>query len=618
MTMTRTRPARPNQAGSSPGGHREVTVSPPWDRRRIDLTVATAILGTIALWAIWRTEVWDVAAIFGEGREKMGAFLFGTDIRDGALPPRFDELGEITSQVIETFFMAVAGTALAAAISLPLAFVAARNTTPHPVLRMLARGLIAFSRTVPDIIFAFIFVRVYRIGPLPGILALGFHAIGMVGKLMADAIEESDPGQREAIAAQGGSWLQQMATGVLPQVVPSFLATVLFRLDINFRSSTVLGLVGAGGIGQLFNQYTGNLRWNLAMGVVVAIMVTVLLVELGSTMARKALLGGESANEPGTVAKWVEAITGRSRVDHLDLTVLEEGDRSTTTGRAVTFDRETLRPPIDAYRAKLAVFTVVGAALVVASYFVTQISLQDFFYGLRPEFGSPPRGELPSVWNIAQRLIPIDFDPFSIRTDWWTPVLRSALFDTIATGFAATALGIPLALPIAYLAARNVAPNRYVFGAARFLLVLIRAVPELVIAIILVVGLGLGLIPGVIALITGVIGFGGKLFADAIEEVDIAPRQGVVATGASRLQEALTGVTPQFMPALVGQGLYLLDIMIRSSTVLGIVGAGGVGALLSNFLQGQRFEEAGGILFAVFVVVFLIERLSDWFRVRLI
>jgi phosphonate transport system permease protein len=72
------------------------------------------------------------------------------------------------------------------------------------------------------------------------------------------------------------------------------------------------------------------------------------------------------------------------------------------------------------------------------------------------------------------------------------------------------------------------------------------------------------------------------------------------------------------MPALVGQGLYLLDIMIRSSTVLGIVGAGGVGALLSNFLQGQRFEEAGGILFSVFLVVFAIERLSDWLRVRLI
>ena len=618
MTLTEAPPAGRDRGGPPPDAIDHGSISPPWDRRRVQLTSAAVVLGAISLWAVWRTQIWDVGAIFGDGRVKMANFLLGTDTREGALPPRFDEMGEIVDQVVETFFMAVAGTALAAAISLPLAFLAARNTSPHPLFRILARGLIGFARTVPDIIFAFVFVRVYGIGPLAGILAIGFHAIGMVGKLMADAVEETDPGQREAIAAQGGSWFQQMSTGVVPEVVPSFLATVLFRLDINFRSSTVLGLVGAGGIGQLFNQYTGNLRWNLAMGVVVAIMVTVLLVELGSTAARKALLGADGANEPSRAAKWLDALTGRSRVTHLDLTAPSVDGRSTTTGGAVTFDRTTVRPPFDLYRAKLAVFSAVAAGLVIASCFVTQISLQEFLFGLRPELGSPAPGELPSVWNIAQRLIPIDLDPFTVRTDWWNPLVRSALFDTIATGFAATAMGIPLALPIAYLAARNVAPNRVVFAAARFALVLIRAIPELVVAIILVVGLGLGLIPGVIALITGVIGFGGKLFADAIEEVAWSPREGVTATGASRLQEAFTGVTPQFMPALVGQGLYLLDIMIRSSTVLGIVGAGGVGALLSNFLQGQRFEEAGGILVAIFVVVFVIERLADWLRVRLI
>ncbi|MEM9605793.1 MAG: phosphonate ABC transporter, permease protein PhnE [Actinomycetota bacterium] len=613
MTITEDPPVAPPGDGTSGsgGGYR---LTPPWDRRRIELTVTAVVFGVIALWAIRRTEIWDLGQIFGDGLQNILNFLFGTDVRNGALPPRFDELGEIIDQAIVTFFMAVAGTALAAAISFPLGFLAARNTTPHPVLRYIARGIIVFARTIPDIVFAFIFVRVYTIGPLPGILALGFHAIGMIGKLLADAIEETDPGEREAIASTGGGWFQQMSTGVLPQVMPSFLATVMFRLDINFRSSTVLGIVGAGGIGQLFNLYKGNLRWDLAMGVVVVIMITVLIVEAMSTAVRKSILGADAAREPSRFSKWIEAVTGRSRVTNADLapaSTPDVRDVSTTTGQAVDFDRERLVPPFDAYRQKMAFSALVAAVLVYASYLITQISIRDFFTGIRPQFGDPDPGQLPSVWNIGQRLIPSNLD-------WWTPLVRSAMFDTVAVGFAAAAIGIPLALAFAYLAARNVSPNRFVYAGTRLVLVLIRALPDLIIVIMLVTAMGLTLIPGVIGLIIGAVGFGGKVFAEAIEEVKEGPREGVFATGASRTQEAVTAVTPQFMPALVGLSLYILDILIRGSAVLGIVGAGGIGALISNFMQGGRYEEVGGILLFLFVVIFTIERISDWIRKRLI
>ncbi|MEM9033493.1 MAG: phosphonate ABC transporter, permease protein PhnE [Actinomycetota bacterium] len=613
MTITEDPPVAPPGDGTSGSGGGD-RLTPPWDRRRIELTVTAVVFGVIALWAIRRTEIWDLGQIFGDGLQNILNFLFGTDVRNGALPPRFDELGEIIDQAIVTFFMAVAGTALAAAISFPLGFLAARNTTPHPVLRYIARGIIVFARTIPDIVFAFIFVRVYTIGPLPGILALGFHAIGMIGKLLADAIEETDPGEREAIASTGGGWFQQMSTGVLPQVVPSFLATVMFRLDINFRSSTVLGIVGAGGIGQLFNLYKGNLRWDLAMGVVVVIMITVLIVEAMSTAVRKSILGADAAREPSRFSKWIEAVTGRSRVTNADLapaSTPDVRDVSTTTGQAVDFDRERLVPPFDAYRQKMAFSALVAAVLVYASYLITQISIRDFFTGIRPQFGDPDPGQLPSVWNIGQRLIPSNLD-------WWTPLVRSAMFDTVAVGFAAAAIGIPLALAFAYLAARNVSPNRFVYAGTRLVLVLIRALPDLIIVIMLVTAMGLTLIPGVIGLIIGAVGFGGKVFAEAIEEVKEGPREGVFATGASRTQEAVTAVTPQFMPALVGLSLYILDILIRGSAVLGIVGAGGIGALISNFMQGGRYEEVGGILLFLFVVIFTIERISDWIRKRLI
>ncbi|MGE0732224.1 MAG: phosphonate ABC transporter, permease protein PhnE [Acidimicrobiia bacterium] len=594
---TRRRRALAGERGGVGGrgglGGQAVRLSPPWSRSRVELTAAAVVFAVIAVWAIWRTQIWDVAAIFGEGRQAMADFLFGTALRDGALPPRFGDVGQLLDKVVETFFIAVAGTFIAAVLSLPLAFLAARSTTPNRVVWMVARGIIAFARTVPDVIFAFVFVRVYRIGPLPGMLAIGLHAIGMVGKLMADAIEQADPGPRQAVAAQGGSWLQQLSTGVLPQVVPSFLATVLFRLDINFRSSTVLGLVGAGGVGQLFMQYTGNLRWDLAMGVVAATVVTVLLVDQLSNRVRRALLGSAVGTAPPA-----------------------RGHRSVRPAQVLDPDR--LVPPFDAYRRRLAMFAAGAAVLVVGSWWYTGVSLRNLLTGLRPQLGEPDAGQLPSVWYVARRLIPFDFATFTPKLDWWNSLVRTALFDTVATGFAAATIGILLALPLGYLAARTVAPNRVVYQAMRGLLVLIRAVPELVIAVVLVVALGLGLIPGVVALVIGVVGFGGKLFADAIEDVQPGPCEGVRSVGTSRVQEAMTAVTPQFVPALVGQGLYLLDICIRSSTVLGIVGAGGVGALLSNYLQASRFEEAGGILICVFAVVFAIERLSDWLRARLL
>ena len=571
-----------------PGASEQAALRPPWDRRRTELALSAVVLALLAGWAVWRTGIWDLATVFGqESRTKVANFLFGTSVRPGALPPKVNQPGLLFEKVMETFFIAVAGTFLATVCSVPLAFLAARNTTPHRVFRLLARGLIAFSRTVPDVIFAFVFVRVYRIGPLPGILAIGFHAIGMIGKLMADAIEQSDPGPREAIAAQGGSWLQQMSTGVFPQVVPSFLGTILFRLDINFRASTVLGLVGAGGVGSLFVLYTGNLRWDLALGVVCATVVAVLLVDQVSNRVRKGLLAAE-------------ATSGRK------------------PQRVVALDPDRLRPPLDAYRKRLLAFVLVSAGLLYASYLVTAVSIRSFFYGLRPQFGEPEVGQTPSVWYVARRLLPFDFDTNTPVLDWWNPFVRKALFDTIATGFAAATIGVALALPLAYLAARNVAPNRAVYQSTRLLLVLIRAVPELIVAVVLVVAMGLGLVPGVVALVLGVVGFGGKLFADAIEDVPGGPRDGVRSVGASRLQDTATGVTPQFVPAFVGNGLYILDINIRNSAVLGIVGAGGIGALLSNYLQTQRFEETGGILMVIFLVVFVIERFSDWLRVRLI
>ncbi len=173
------------------------------------------------------------------------------------LPPNFTDWRNWIKPLIDTLAMSVAGTALAVAFSLPLAFLAARDTTPHPVVYQVARGMLNALRSVPELILGIIFVAAVGFGALPGVLALGLHSIGMVGKFFAETIEHTDPAPIEAARAAGGTPLQVILHGVLPQVLPQMADISIYRWEYNFRASTVMGMVGAGGIGF---ELMGSLR----------------------------------------------------------------------------------------------------------------------------------------------------------------------------------------------------------------------------------------------------------------------------------------------------------------------------------------------------------------------
>lgn len=181
---------------------------------------------------------------------------------------------------------------------------------------------------------------------------------------------------------------------------------------------------------------------------------------------------------------------------------------------------------------------------------------------------------------------------------------------------AATLIGIVLSLPIGALAARNVAPSPQVAPFFRLVILLIRGVPELILAIVFVVITGLGEVAGAVALGIGGVGLLGKLVADSLEEVDPGPRRALVATGASRPQVFLAATVPGGAKALVGHGLYLLDSNIRSATLLGIVGAGGIGFYLLNAGRVLEFGVVTTILLMVFATVMLVELLAMWLRSR--
>jgi phosphonate transport system permease protein len=194
----------------------------------------------------------------------------------------------------ETLLMAYVGTLLGAAIALVLCFFASKNITNNGVLVVVSRRFLEFSRTVPEMVFALIFVVAFSLGPLPGVLALAIHTGGALGKLFAEVVENIDLKPVDGIVASGGTWLQKVRFGVLPQVASNFASYALLRFEINVRGAAVLGFVGAGGIGQTLLEVIRKFYYSDISALLVMIVVTVMLIDAITERVRYRLLGKEA------------------------------------------------------------------------------------------------------------------------------------------------------------------------------------------------------------------------------------------------------------------------------------------------------------------------------------
>lgn len=203
------------------------------------------------------------------------------------LPPDFSEYKSWLRPLIDTLAMSIAGTAIAVLFSIPLGVLAARNSSPHPLIFKLTRGLLNVLRAIPELIKGIIFVAAVGFGTLPGVLALSLHSMGMVAKFFAEAIEHADPAPIEAARAVGARPLQVIVHGIFPQVLPQLADTAIYRWEYNFRASTVMGMVGAGGIGF---ELMGSLRimqYQEVSAILIIILTMVTLVDAFSGWLRK-------------------------------------------------------------------------------------------------------------------------------------------------------------------------------------------------------------------------------------------------------------------------------------------------------------------------------------------
>jgi phosphonate transport system permease protein len=202
-------------------------------------------------------------------------------------PPDFTSRWEsIYIGIIESLWMTVVSTVVGIAISIPVGLGAARNLSSRPVY-LFCRGVLAVSRTFPEIILALFAVKLFGFGPFAGIVALSIATIGFYGKLLAEDIEDMDPVQAEAIKSTGASWFQWLNYAVQPQVMPRMIGLGMYRFDINFRESAVVGIVGGGGIGATLLTSFDRYEFDTAAAILLVIITIVMFVEYSSGFVRK-------------------------------------------------------------------------------------------------------------------------------------------------------------------------------------------------------------------------------------------------------------------------------------------------------------------------------------------
>jgi phosphonate transport system permease protein len=206
------------------------------------------------------------------------------------MPPKLNVLGDSLRASVVTFDTALLGTTAAVITAVVLAPLGARNTTPSRLVCELVRLVFAVTRSMEALIFALIFVTAVGLGPYSGVLALAVHSVGIAGKLFAETIEDLDPGPVDALRIAGASRLQIFLHAVLPGVAPTFVGLTLYRFDVNFRSSLVLGFVGAGGIGFLIFNSMELFQYREVATELIVVLVFVLAVERVSSLLRSRIV----------------------------------------------------------------------------------------------------------------------------------------------------------------------------------------------------------------------------------------------------------------------------------------------------------------------------------------
>jgi phosphonate transport system permease protein len=235
----------------------------------------------------------------------LGASIYKTDASLTQLIAGFPEMGKLLREMfppdwhyfdvifkpmMETVQMAILGTTFGALLAIPTALFSARNVTPARFLYYPSRFILNLVRTIPDLLFAGIFVAIFGLGAVAGTLSLTFFSFGLIAKLLYESVETIESGPLEAMTSVGANKIQWIYFGVVPQITAQFMAYLLYAFEVNVRAASVLGLVGAGGIGLFLDRSLNQLRYDRTATIIISILIIVLIIDYTSTKIRERLL----------------------------------------------------------------------------------------------------------------------------------------------------------------------------------------------------------------------------------------------------------------------------------------------------------------------------------------
>lgn len=466
-----------------------------------------------------------------------------------------DFLALLTLATLQTLAIATAGVALALLLALPASLVASRVLSVsalvqpgHPTLwaralRLPVRWLLVILRSVPEVVWALLFVRAVGLGATAGVLAIAITYAGMLGKVYAEIYESTDSRPARALLLAGSPRLAAFFYGVLPNAAAEMISYTVYRWECAIRASVVMGFVGAGGLGQ---QMDLSLRM-FAGGEVASMLVTFLLLVLLADQLSRAL----RARFTAAAMPWLPA-------------------------------------------------PLVLALLVLAVW--------ASFAALNLQWQS-----LLSAAGRAQMMdYLLEFLPPDVSSEQLRAIGRGAL-ETLAMSALGTLLAAILGLMLALPAA---APFVIARAPARLLLNALRSVPELVWASLVVLAAGLGPNAGTLALALHTAGVLGRLFAEALENLPRAPVQALRLAGSGHVAAFCYGALPNLWPQLLAYSLYRWENNIRMASVLGVVGAGGLGQMLYMQLGLFQQAQAASVIAAMLLLVLLVDATSGWLRQR--
>jgi phosphonate transport system permease protein len=260
----------------------DVTVPRPPLTHRLRSAAIWLAVALLLGWSWAPTEMWKAANLIADWRNM-------AEFGSAFLNPNFREWESYVLEMIVTVQIAIWGTALAVVLGIPFAILSSSNICPQWIVLPVRRLMDSF-RAINEIVFALLFVVAVGLGPFAGVMALFIHNTGIIAKLFSEAVEAIDPRPVEGIRATGASRLQEVIFGVVPQVIPLWSSYTLYRLETNVRSATVLGIIGAGGIGQTLYENIRSFQYSETAAVVIIIVVSVMLIDIVSSRLRRILV----------------------------------------------------------------------------------------------------------------------------------------------------------------------------------------------------------------------------------------------------------------------------------------------------------------------------------------